>query len=639
MHIEQLQKNKTPLNIETLELIGLITTDLNPTISSIKASTLKNQFKRVALSFYREGLLGKSKKINDTLFFYNINNDKILKINNPILKSLNRIELPDQLTIQDCLTKRETSLENIEELINWAKDNNPQINHDDWQQFEYELDNSFENELSMNIYRGLRQKQLANTINSANYLNLWQWLTTTMSKNQQLAFLEQWGAVGHIYHPSSKTKIGLSKFENILYSPEFENEVNIIFGAIHKNIAHIEIIDNRIDNYQNWMIINYPEQYKIWYHKLDNRGLDSNNYLMIPIHPWQAEHILPAKHKCLIDCQQLIIINDCKYTTKPSMSFRTMLPVATKDKTLMPHIKLPVAIHATSVTRTVSPESVKTGPRISKILLEILAKENHLAKNMDILADIAGIHTTKACRKDDIRQLSAIFRTNPEELLDSDEVACPLASLFVKTPQNQALICDILELLDYNQPSQILAYFRKYTQITLTACLDLYLLYGIALEAHQQNTLVVFKENMPQKLLIRDLGGMRLHLPSFEASGFHFPKDTFSLTFTNSQTITRRKFIHACLQSNIGELVIQLSSHYKIAEGRFWTIVKGEIHQRFEYLKPRISPDKYKQEYTQILEKPWSIKALTRMRLNDKLECDKDDMQGDIYINLKNPLA
>ncbi|EDO66054.1 ribosomal L29e protein family protein [Francisella tularensis subsp. holarctica FSC022] len=639
MHIEQLQKNKTPLNIETLELIGLITTDLNPTISSIKASTLKNQFKRVALSFYREGLLGKSKKINDTLFFYNINNDKILKINNPILKSLNRIELPDQLTIQDCLTKRETSLENIEELINWAKDNNPQINHDDWQQFEYELDNSFENELSMNIYRGLRQKQLANTINSANYLNLWQWLTATMSKNQQLAFLEQWGAVGHIYHPSSKTKIGLSKFENILYSPEFENEVNIIFGAIHKNIAHIEIIDNRIDNYQNWMIINYPEQYKIWYHELDNRGLDSNNYLMIPIHPWQAEHILPAKHKCLIDCQQLIIINDCKYTTKPSMSFRTMLPVATKDKTLMPHIKLPVAIHATSVTRTVSPESVKTGPRISKILLEILAKENHLAKNMDILADIAGIHTTKACRKDDIRQLSAIFRTNPEELLDSDEVACPLASLFVKTPQNQALICDILELLDYNQPSQILAYFRKYTQITLTACLDLYLLYGIALEAHQQNTLVVFKENMPQKLLIRDLGGMRLHLPSFEASGFHFPKDTFSLTFTNSQTITRRKFIHACLQSNIGELVIQLSSHYKIAEGRFWTIVKGEIHQRFEYLKPRISPDKYKQEYAQILEKPWSIKALTRMRLNDKLECDKDDMQGDIYINLKNPLA
>ncbi|MDE4976258.1 IucA/IucC family siderophore biosynthesis protein, partial [Francisella tularensis subsp. holarctica] len=79
--------------------------------------------------------------------------------------------------------------------------NNPPINHDDLHHFEYELDNSFENEISMNIYRGLMQKQLANTINSANYLNLLQWLTTTMSKNQQHAFLEQRGAVVHINHP------------------------------------------------------------------------------------------------------------------------------------------------------------------------------------------------------------------------------------------------------------------------------------------------------------------------------------------------------------------------------------------------------------------------------------------------------
>lgn len=105
------------------------------------------------------------------------------------------------------------------------------------------------------------------------------------------------------------------------------------------------------------------------------------------------------------------------------------------------------------VTITVSPESVKTGPRISKILLEILAKEKYIAKNMGILVDIAGIHTTKACRKDDIRQLAVIFRANPEESLQPDEIACPLASLFVKTPDNQALIYDILELLGYDQPS------------------------------------------------------------------------------------------------------------------------------------------------------------------------------------------
>lgn len=78
------------------------------------------------------------------------------------------------------------------------------------------------------------------------------------------------------------------------------------------------------------------------------------------------------KHKCSMNCQQLLIIDNCKYTTKPSMSFRTMLPTSNKDGLIEPHIKLPVAIHATSVMRTVSPESVKTGPRVSRILFRYI---------------------------------------------------------------------------------------------------------------------------------------------------------------------------------------------------------------------------------------------------------------------------
>lgn len=70
MHTEQLQKNKTHLNIESLKLIGLIKADLNSTITDIKTLTLQNQFKRVVLSFYREGLLGSFKRINNALFFY-----------------------------------------------------------------------------------------------------------------------------------------------------------------------------------------------------------------------------------------------------------------------------------------------------------------------------------------------------------------------------------------------------------------------------------------------------------------------------------------------------------------------------------------------------------------------------------------
>jgi siderophore synthetase component len=638
MQTNQLHTKNTSLDIESLNLIGLTMQEAYSDIEDLKLYTANKQFTRVILSFYREGLLGKANDINNKLFFYNKNQKNTLQIDKSFSLSLNKIVFTEKPRIIDYVTKKLKEVSTLNELLDWTKTNNPQIKDPDWQQFELELNNSYENELSMYVYRNFWQKQLANNIISSDRDNLWHWISSSLNKNEQISFLEQWGAVGHIYHPGSKTRLGLSKFENIQYSPEFQAEVDIVFGAIHKNIAHTEIIDNLKTTYQDWISSNYQDQYSIWCDELTKKSLNPNDYLMIPIHPWQAEHILPVKHKCLMSCQQLLIIDNCKYTTKPSMSFRTMLPTSSKNGLIEPHIKLPVAIHATSVMRTVSPESVKTGPRISKILLDILNKEPQIAKSMNILADTVGIHTAKACRKDDIRQLSAIFRENPEKYLSTNEIASPLASLFVKTPDNKPLICDILDSIDYSSSSKILEYFRTYAKITLSTCLDLYLLYGIALEAHQQNTLVVFENNLPKRLLIRDLGGMRLHTPSIKDASIELPKDTFSLTFTDSQTITRRKFIHACLQSNLGELILQLSLHYKINEEDFWLIVRQEIEDRFIALKDRMSIEKYNKEFSEILEKPWSMKALTRMRLNDRLDCDKDDMQGDIYVNLENPL-
>ncbi|QLE79993.1 IucA/IucC family siderophore biosynthesis protein [Francisella sp. Scap27] len=638
MQREQFHNTNAPIDIDSLDLIGLTIREIGLGLEKLKNYTANKQFNRVALSFYREGLLGKVKATEDNLFFYDQESKNTLQTRKASSFSLNRILFTRDIYVVNNDSKNIREINTLQELLNWTKTNNPQINKADWKQFELELNNSFENELYMYIYRSFWQKQLMNNINSSGHSNLWSWICNSLNKNEQFSFLEQWGAVGHIYHPGSKTRLGLSKFENIQYSPEFQAEVDIIFGAIHKNIAHTEIMDSLETTYQEWVINNYPNQHSIWCDELAKKSLDSDDYLMIPIHPWQAAHILPEKHKCLMNCQQLLIIDNCKYTTKPSMSFRTMLPTSNKDGLIEPHIKLPVAIHATSVMRTVSPESVKTGPRVSRILLDILDKEPQIAKSMNILADTVGIHTEKACRKDDIRQLSAIFRENPEKYLSTNEIASPLASLFVKTPNSQSLICDILDSKNYKSSIEILEYFRTYAKITLTTCLDLYLLYGIALEAHQQNTLVVFEDNLPKKLMIRDLGGMRLHIPSIKDAGIVLPKDTFSLTFTDSQSITRRKLIHACLQSNLGELILQLSSHYKINEEDFWLIVRQEIEDRFIALKDRISVKKYNKEFSEIVEKPWSMKALTRMRLNDRLDCDKDDMQGDIYVNLENPL-
>ena len=55
------------------------------------------------------------------------------------------------------------------------------------------------------------------------------------------------------------------------------------------------------------------------------------------------------------------------------------------------------------------------------------------------------------------------------------------------------------------------AYFDDYCRIVIRAYFDLFLLYGIALEGHQQNTIAVFENDYPNYMIARDLGGLRIH--------------------------------------------------------------------------------------------------------------------------------
>ena len=56
-------------------------------------------------------------------------------------------------------------------------------------------------------------------------------------------------------------------------------------------------------------------------------------------------------------------------------------------------------------------------------------------------------------------------------------------------------------------------FFNAYLRVAIPAIVGLYLRYGIALEAHQQNTFVVISEaGMPERLVVRDFGDVKIAL-------------------------------------------------------------------------------------------------------------------------------
>src|SRR5690606_30938575 len=98
-------------------------------------------------------------------------------------------------------------------------------------------------------------------------------------------------------------------------------------------------------------------------------------------------------------------------------------------------------------------------------------------------------------------------RENPLQWIRLNQKLVPVASLFKQSPISQRSI--LSELIELSQSNPV-RYFTEYCRCVLTSQLHLLLCYGIALEAHQQNTLIIFQANRPSGLVIRDLGGIKI---------------------------------------------------------------------------------------------------------------------------------
>lgn len=493
-----------------------------------------------------------------------------------------------------------------------------------WQVFLQEMKQCAVHEtLSFNQAKKYNE-HLKKLIQQSGHLTLIDYLREHYSAEQQIVFFEQWAASGHPYHPCHKTKLGFNTEAILQYAPEFHQDIVLHLGAMAKSVASVISLGNVFD-YCAWFAAEFPDQWVAWQAKLQTLNLSSTDFVPFFVHPWQFQNIVKPLFSELFTREKLFVFTDVGLSTKPSSSFRTLIPADTKA-----HIKLPVAVFSTSTLRTVSPASIHNGPACSKLLRDILAKEDEISRYCRLAEDICGVHVL-GYESDTARNLSVLYRQNPVHHLQAQQMSILVAALFEISPATQLPL--FIELLQNAVGPELEAakkYFMQYCQVKLRAFFDLYLLYGIVLDAHQQNTLTVFENNHPVFMIIRDLGDIRLHMPTLNAAYGDFQVYPSAIT-TNDVDEATKKFIHCILQYHLGELVIMLADYYNVPETEFWSIVKQTILERFEAIRDRISPEYLQQISNMIFAEKWRLKGLMRMRMHNQ----NTDY---IYIDFNNPL-
>jgi siderophore synthetase component len=398
-----------------------------------------------------------------------------------------------------------------------------------------------------------------------------------------LVLFEQAVVDGHPLHPCARIRGGMSVNDVFAYAPEWADEVALGLVAIaNRSLAQSSFAQSPPG--QACSRRGMTAVLRRWHPAAIDAALDylsatrreATDFELLPVHPWQLRRVLPQRFAGALAEGRLIVIPQVRIPARPLLSLRT-LAAATDPQAV--HIKTAVDVRLTTAVRGISPGTVHNGPLVSALMAEIHRRERGFGGRFTSLAERIGASYRPAPGepRTTAGSLAAILRESPERHVRNGEVALPVAALAARSPlSGRPVAGEVLDELargGCGSPAEAAGTFLAgYCDCLLPALLTLLSRWGIALEPHGQNTVVVLCGGLPVRVLYRDFGGVRISPSRLAQAGVNPPTLVEPLLTEDAEELRARLFF-PLVQTNLGQVVATLARVGGSDPHRLWRLV------------------------------------------------------------------
>ena len=512
--------------------------------------------------------------------------------------------------------------------------------------FRLEVRNSAANYALALAGAGLRRRELAARARGSGVRTSPEWARGRTAGDgifSPLAFYEQLVVDGHPLHPGAKLKLGLGVGDVIRHSPELGAHPEVALVAVAKGCYRDVSLDGR--GLPGVLYEEYPGLRQQVANALREKGLNPDNYGLIPVHPWQFEHTLPRLYARAIDRGEVVPLWGFRIPTRALVSFRTLAPIHRRGE-CKHHLKTAVNLQLTGAVRTVSPNSAENAAPISRMLREIGDREGRFGSRFVVLEERAAAYYDPANgayspqeHAELAKNLAVILREDPEAYIRPGEVPVTACALLAESPVSGGpVLMEVLKLFAAGRgiaapELAAIAFMRRYCEVCLPGFLTIMSRYGVSLEGHLQNSIPVFRGGETVCVLVRDFGGVRILRERLVRQGIQTYLYQDSAVVIENVEDLRNKIYYPVFQNHLGELVACLVRRLDVEEERLWRPVAEVCRGIFGELKgdPTIREQAARDEAA-LFRPTLDLKAMTTMRL-------LGDVTRYTFSKVPNPLA
>ncbi|HYG05702.1 MAG TPA: IucA/IucC family protein [Stenotrophomonas sp.] len=364
---------------------------------------------------------------------------------------------------------------------------------------------------------------------------------------------EQGLRLGHVFHVTSKASEGFGEDDLERYAPELGARFRLHYFAVPPALhiatgaAALASEPQALDEARQRLPTGDPWPWQL-----------------LPCHPWQAGHLLaqPAV-AARVTRGELLSLGPLGELALPTSSVRTVwLPRWQR------FLKLALDIRITNFVRNNPPAQVRRALDASSALARLpsAAVDSPCCR---VLLETAA--QSLAVDAPDLLAASTVLHRQALDTAQMDR-ACVMATVLEAAQGDHRIgLHALLQQAGagHVDAASVLAWWRQYLEVTLQPLLALFLEHGVGLEAHLQNSLVIFDGGWPLRGVFRDMEGATLNCGCAAASGL--AADSPALY---AEDEAWRRLQYYLLVNHLGQVAAVLARGGVVGERTLWREIR-----------------------------------------------------------------
>lgn len=310
---------------------------------------------------------------------------------------------------------------------------------------------------------------------------------------------------GHPGFVANNGRIGYDLADYVSFAPETGAAVRLEWVAARRSLARLSVGDGLSEArlYDGELS---PAVRASFDGVLRGLGLAPEDYLLVPVHPWQWRHQLAITFAPDLARRDLVHLGTGPDAYRAQQSIRTFFNTSHPERH---YVKTALSIQNMGFKRGLSPRYMGATPAINDWVHRLVENDPTLKGcGFTVLRERAAIgYTGDAFHGLEVRSpyqkmVAALWRESPVPLLSRGERLASMTTLLHRDASGVSLVSSMIAASGVSAASWVRSYLHAYVR-PVVHCL---LAHDLAFMPHGENLVLVLRDHVPVRALMKDVG-------------------------------------------------------------------------------------------------------------------------------------